>query len=197
MHSNCFVDGCQNEAIVLVISVDASGAVTELSACDIHATQLDIEYRPRDPRTITPESFGRAFDISTLYALLFFYQSAKYYVLLRKQDSSQVFVFETGYVEACSIYGALQAPTGGVSLRYELFDRIIQELGGSIIEASIDGYDADLSQYRSHVLLQGKDSVIKVACRGSDAIGIAYSGRKPIKVDSEFFREMPGSSRNK
>ena len=93
---------------------------------------------------------------------------------------------QTGYVEACSVYGAINKPQSSSPLTYQLFEDLIHALDGSFVEAVFDGYDSDFQAYESHLAIKKGGGTVKVKCRGSDAVGISFLAKKPIKVNTAF-----------
>jgi bifunctional DNase/RNase len=129
---------------------------------------------------------GLSCEECALHALLFGYEPQRYNVVLKGNNSESVFVFETGYVQACSLYGAImiKRTPSDTPLTYDLFGRIIEAMGGRVLSAIVDSYDTKSETCNYYLVIESPSGSVKIKCRGSDAVGIAHFGGVPIKIDA-------------
>jgi bifunctional DNase/RNase len=173
-----------NGAVCVVVHCD--GEPTELAFCPDHMGDAELDYMLRDPRQSQIHCATAAYEVCKLHKLVFLHGSQEYFVILRSVHTQAIFLMQTGYVEACSIYGAINRPDHPIPLTYQLFENLVHMLNGSIIEAVFDGYNKDYQAYENHLVIGKQDGVAEVPCRGSDAVGIAFLAKTPIKVNTSF-----------
>jgi bifunctional DNase/RNase len=185
--TQCSNPGCSKDADGLVsVLVHHDGQASETAFCKDHVHDSGIDYILRDPRHAEAQIGSEAYEVCKLHRLIFLYGVQKYFVVLKGIDTESVFVIQTGYVEACSIYGAINRPPHPTPLTYQLFADIVRTLDGTILEAVFHGYDKVRQTYESHLALRRGLELLTIECRGSDAIGISFLARTPIRVKSVF-----------
>jgi bifunctional DNase/RNase len=118
--------------------------------------------------------------------LVFLHAAQEYFIVLKSVETESVFLMQTGYVEACSVYGAMYRRPHPNPLTYQLFQNLVHALDASIVEVVFDGYNKDIQGYESHLVVSKRGSTVNVKCRGSDAVGIAFLARIPIRVNTAF-----------
>jgi len=149
-----------------------------------------MDYLIPDPRQVQIQISTAIYEVCKLHKLVFFYLRQHYFIILRSIETESVFLMQTDYVQACSIYGAINKPQSPSPLTYQLFENIIHALGGSIVEAVITGYDKSFQIYQSHLVITGTGGKVNVPCRGSDAVGISLLAETPIKVNRAFMGHL-------
>ena len=145
-----------------------------------------MDYDLPNPAHPDAASVGASFEECRLYAVLFANESQYYTVVLRGKNTDSVFLFETDYVQACSIYGAIYVMSSDVPRTYELFARILEATGGTMLSAVVDSFDQETHYYGSHLVLRTANGETQIKCRGSDAVGISHFAGVPLLVNAAF-----------
>jgi len=185
--TKCIKSGCGNDANGAVcVFLNANDEPTELAFCQEHMGDAEIDYMLPDPRQVRVQLFEATYELCKLYKVVFLHVPQEYFIILRSVDTRSVFLMQTGYVEACSVYGAINKRHHPTPLTYQLFENLVHALDGTIIEAVFDDYNKEFQGYESHLVISKRDGTAKVQCRGSDAVGISFLARTPIKVNKAF-----------
>jgi bifunctional DNase/RNase len=180
---------------VLAVLVAPNGATAETQLCGEHVGGLHLEYMPPNPVRFDLARLGASFEEFSLHALLFWHEPQRYTVVLRGKQSGSLFPFETGYVQACSIYGAIKVAPSDIPLTYDLFARVVAAAGGTLLSAVVDSYNMEAKTHNFHLVVKTERGLVKVKCRGSDAVGIAHFAGLPLKIDTVFLENSGGSAR--
>jgi bifunctional DNase/RNase len=192
----CDIFGCGKEVDGAVcVVLDSNDEATESAFCRDHVRHVGMDYILPDPSQVHIQLSTATYEPCKLHKLVFSYLHQHYFIILKSTETASVFLMRTGYVEACSIYGAINKPQSSIPLTYQLFERLIHALGGSMVEAVFDNYNKDFHTYESHLVIGGMGGTVKVQCRGSDAVGISFLAKTPIKVNTAFlgrFSTAPG-----
>jgi len=172
----------------LALLVAPNGTTAESELCDEHVGGLHFEYLPPNPARFDLARLGASFEEFSLHAVLFWHEPERYAVVLKGKESGSVFPFETGYVQACSIYGATKVAPSDIPLIYELCARLVKASGGRLLSAVVDSYDTKAKIYNFHLVMKTESGLVKIKCRGSDAVGIAHFVGLPLLIDRVFLR---------
>ena len=106
--------------------------------------------------------------------------------MLKANRTGAVFLFETGYVQACSSTARVKVTPSETPLTYELFAHIIQATGCRLVAAVVDAFDRNAQTHSFYLVVETPSGRIKIKCRGSDAVGIAHFAGMPVKIDAAF-----------
>jgi len=183
--------GCGKEANGAVcVVLDSDDQATESAFCQDHVGESRVSYMLPDPRHVHIQRSAAVYEICKPHKLVFFHAQQHYFIILRSIETPSVFLMQTGYAEACSIYGAINKPQSPNPLTYQLFASLIDALSGSIVESVFDGYNKESRTLESHLVISRAGGIVKVQCRGSDAVGISFLARTPIKVNAAFLGKL-------
>jgi len=184
--ARCLVAGCSSEANTFGIVVSREGVPNDVALCARHVATLNMDYSFPDPTRVNPSVLGTAFETCTLHAVILTQVPQQFAFILRSVHNPLFVVMQTGYPESCALISAVKSTPSPVPLTYMLLNNIISGLNGLLHESVIDGFELQGRTYKSHVTIAGPRGIIEVACRGSDAVGIALMARAPIKVDRAY-----------
>jgi bifunctional DNase/RNase len=183
---NCCRPGCKNLAKAVGLVVPVRGDAAELALCQDHIGDLGVDYVLPDPTHVRVDPSAASYEECRLHKVVFFYEREEYFIVLRGGSSRSVFLVQTGYVEACSVYGAVKASSHPTPFTYQFIVNLLHGLDASVEEAVFDGYDKDLRVYESHLVIRKPNGKVVVRCRGSDAVGISFVAKTPIRVNTAF-----------
>jgi len=71
-----------------------------------------------------------------------------------------------------------------------LIRNIVHELGGSLIEANIHGYDKTTGIFQCYLAIEASAGRKVLNCRVSDAVAICHFAKIPIVVNSALLGEL-------
>ena len=178
----CQIPGCRNEAGAVGTAIE-NGEIVDFAYCDRHFDHLGMDYLVPDTARLA-NTICEEFETCILTKLIFIYNPESYTLVLKSIESERYFVLHTGYVELCSVLGAVKSSSP--NLTYSFISRLLYELDTQISEVRFDSYDTNVKSYVSRVILKNNSNFIKLVCRGSDAVGLAYANNIQIKVATSY-----------
>jgi len=188
MATRCYINGCTNRIVATSLELLQNNTFVEINSCQDHFEPMKVTFALPNPLLISAATDPHSFELTHLAKVLCLIDHDRYSLVLKSQNSDSVFVLETGYVEICSIYGSIIADSDPTPLTFQLMLQLIDVLGGTFMESTIDRYNQDLRLYESYLTIRmpGQSDVLQVRCRGSDAIGLSVLAKKPIKINTAF-----------
>jgi bifunctional DNase/RNase len=184
--ARCQRPACRKVASALAVEFEVHGKATEVAFCRDHFADFDMDFALPSPLHLDGDISATLFEECRLFRVFFDHDAEVYAIVLKSVTTNLVFAMRTGYVGACSVFGVARAGLGLNPLTYELVNSLISGLDGSVVEAVIDGYNTEVKKYKCHLLIRKGQDVIRLNCRGSDAVGISFLARAPIRVNAAF-----------
>jgi bifunctional DNase/RNase len=185
--SRCSSPGCRNQVTVFALCLTPNGTPSDLSLCDAHLGNLGPELMVPDPACVDTRLLGNSFEACVLKTVLFQHNVQRFTLVLESRESQSVFLFPTGFVEASWVrFIAAKASYLGPST-HDLMLNILDVLGGTLVEAVVDGYDKNTRGYECHVVVRTADGASNhVKCRASDGVAFSLASGFPFKVHKAF-----------
>src|SRR5579862_2997506 len=184
--TTCYVTGCSNPVSRTALFVALDGAVSEVSHCQEHVRNLGMDWVIPTPAAF-PRDFSRISYVDCGLSIVSLeYAAERFALVLKTSDAERVFVAQTGYTEACWISYIVERAEYPAPPTHVLLVRILEALGGSLVEATVDSYDFDRNAYRCQLVLEAGGRSMKIASRVSDAVAMAYVVGCPIRVNAAF-----------
>jgi bifunctional DNase/RNase len=183
----CKKPGCGNPMSTVALIRSESGELTELAFCKDHLSSLGGGYYIPNPTLADAQATSSSYEQCRFKSVVFAYGEAEQFSLvLVSTETEMVFVVPVGYPEACLIYQALKYPASPTPRTHQLMAALIHLLGGSLIEAVVEGFDTATQAYKCYLAVETTDGVARVECRGTDAVALTLFTTARIRVSSSL-----------
>jgi len=185
LQADCNVAGCKHKASTLALMRSQTAQVSEAAFCKDHSQHVCGGYLVPNPAAFVAGPGLPTYVECWLRAVFFVYEEfQRFSLVLNSIDGKFAMLVQTGYPEACLVYHAVKKSPSPTPPTHQLMGAIVQALGGSVIEAVVEGYDTETKAYKCHLAVRTINRVVDVACRGSDAVALSLFTPFPIRVNS-------------
>lgn len=162
-----------------------TGQVSELAVCKAHNV-------PPGPAYLLPNLADFAVNLGVptyvecwVHAVSFISDEVQWYGLVLKDiDDKSDLLVPIGYPEACAIYHEMKNSPYPTPPTHQLTATLVKTLGGSLIEAVVEGFNSQTQAYKCRLAVGTANGVVSITCRVSDAAALSLYMPLPIRVHS-------------